>query len=183
MMKKNVPKWLWDVGIIYKAKIMSRMTHGSHNCTGYEEVTVQKLAISEWLDFKFYDLVWWLDHPTKPNVMDPQCYLACWLGVSHQVGSDLCYRLITDTGKLIPKSSVKHVICDDYLNKDKKKQIKDFNRKHDDLLNDQNFALDRDGEFDSMYLEDIENDPVFNPSDTYPGIEPMAEDGECLLEC
>ena len=96
--------------------------------------------------------------------------------VSHQVSSNLCYWLINDTGKLISKSSVKHVICDNYLNEDKKKQIKDFNRKLDDLLNDENFTLDKDGKFDSMYLEEIDDDPVFNPGVTHPGIEPMEED-------
>ena len=35
---------------------------------GYKEVTGQTPNISEWLDFEFYDLVWWLDHPMKPDV-------------------------------------------------------------------------------------------------------------------
>ena len=68
------------------------------------------------------------------------------------------------------------MIHNDYLNEDKKKQIEDFNRKIDEVLNDENFTLDGDSKFDSMYLEDIDNDPVFNPSVTYQGIEPMATD-------
>jgi hypothetical protein len=39
---------------------------------GYEEVTGQTPDISEWLDFEFYDLVWWLDCPVKPNVTNYQ---------------------------------------------------------------------------------------------------------------
>ena len=180
MTKKNVPKWLWDFGLIYKAEIMLRMACGSDNCTGYEEVTGQTLDISKWLDFKCYDLVWWLHHPTKPNVTD----LAHWLGVSHWVALICVVGLLLT---LISKSSIKHVIHDDYLSKDKKKQIKDFNMKLkkqikdfnmklDDLLNHENFILDGDGKFDSMYLEDIDDDPVYNPSITYPGIEPISED-------
>ena len=38
---------------------------------------------------------------------------------------------------------------------DKKKQVNNFNKKLEDLLNDDNFQLDSNGEFDSMYLEDI----------------------------
>ena len=34
MAKKNVPKRLWDFGLVYEAKIMSRMAHGSDNRTG-----------------------------------------------------------------------------------------------------------------------------------------------------
>ena len=120
-------------------------------------------------------MVWWLDHPTKPNITDPQRQLAHWLGVSHRVGSDLCYWLITDAGKLISKSSVEHVIHDNYLNEDKKKEINNFNRKLDDLLNDENFMLEGNGEFQSMYLEDIDDDPVYNPGIAYPGVEPTAE--------
>ena len=171
MTKKNIPKCLWDFGLVYKAKIMSRMACGSDNCTGYEEVTGQTPDISKWLDFEFYDLVWWLDHPTKPDVTNYTQWLAWWLGVSHRVGSDLCYWLITDTGKIISKTSVEHVMHDDYLNEDKKKQIDNFNKKLEDLLSDDNFQLDGDSEFDSMYLEDIEYDPIFNPSVMYPGIE------------
>ena len=54
--KKNVPKHLWDFGLMYEAKIMLRMVCRSNNHTGYEEVTGQMPDISEWLDFEFYDL-------------------------------------------------------------------------------------------------------------------------------
>jgi hypothetical protein len=46
------------------------MAQGSNHQTGYKEVTGQTPEISEWLDFEFYDLVWWLDQPMKPNYTD-----------------------------------------------------------------------------------------------------------------
>ena len=115
------------------------------------------------LDFEFYDLVWWLDHPTNPDVTNYMQWLAWWLGVSHHVGSNLCYWLITSTDKIILKISVEHVTHDNYLNENKKKQIDNFKKKLEDLLSNDNFQLDGDSEFDSMYLEDIEDDPIFNP--------------------
>ncbi len=39
MTKKNVPKRLWDFGLIYKSEILSRMARGNDRRTGYEEVT------------------------------------------------------------------------------------------------------------------------------------------------
>ena len=50
-------------------------------------------------------------------------------------------------------------------------------------MNDENFCLDGDGKFDSMYLDDINDDPLFNPGVTYPGVELMAEDyGDMIME-
>ena len=88
MTKKKVPKRLWDFGLIYEAELLSRMARGDDRRTGYELVTGQTADISEWLDFEFYDLVWWLDQPTKPDFTDYTRRLARRLGVSHRVRSD-----------------------------------------------------------------------------------------------
>jgi hypothetical protein len=115
------------------------MARGSDRRTGYnEEVTGQTPDISEWLDFEFYDLVWWLDRPTKPNFTDNVRRSARWIGVSHRVGSDMSYWLITESGKIISKTSVKHVIRDDYLQADKWKEIDDFNLRLEASLDDAN---------------------------------------------
>jgi hypothetical protein len=132
------------------------MARGNNRRTGYEEVTGQTPDISEWLDFEFYDLVWWWHLPGKPNVTDNPRRLACWLGVSHHVGSDLCYWLVTDTGKLVSNSSIQQVTRDDYLQEDMKQQIDEFNKKCEERLNDKNFLLFNKG-FQGMYIEDIED--------------------------
>jgi hypothetical protein len=103
MTKKQVPKHLWNFGLVYESELLSRMARGRDNRTGYEEVTGQTSDIGEWLDFEFYDLVWWLDRPNKPNITDKVLRLARWIGVLHRVGSNLCYWLITESGKIISK--------------------------------------------------------------------------------
>jgi hypothetical protein len=158
MTKKKAPKWLWDYGLVFESELLSRMACGSNRRTQYEEVTGQTPDISKWLDFEFYDLIWWLDCPTKPNFTDATRRLARWLGISHHVGSNLRYWLITESGKIISKTSVEHVTCDDYLQADKKKEINAFNRTLETSLNDANFIVDGDGKFDSLYLQDINND-------------------------
>ena len=67
MTKKNVPKQLRDFGLIYESELLSWMAQGTTGRTGYEEIIGQMPDISEWLDFKFYNLVWWLDCSTKPD--------------------------------------------------------------------------------------------------------------------
>jgi hypothetical protein len=159
MTKKAVPKRLWDFGLVYESELLCRMASGSDWRTGYKEVTGQTPDISELLDFEFYDLVWWLDRPTKPNFTDHVRRLARWIGVSHRVGSDMSYWLITESGKIISKTSVEHVIRDDYLQADKRKEIDEFNLRLEASLDDANFIVDGEGEFDSLYLqEDIDDD-------------------------
>jgi hypothetical protein len=90
MTKKQVPKRLWDFALIYESELLCHMARGNDRRTGYEEVTSQTPDISEWLDFEFYDSVWWLDRPTKPNFTDNvRRLVARWIGVSHRVGSDM----------------------------------------------------------------------------------------------
>ena len=70
MAKKKVLSCLWDFGLVYESELLSHMARGTDCWTGYEEVTGQMPGISEWLDFEFYDLLWWLYCSTKPNVAD-----------------------------------------------------------------------------------------------------------------
>ena len=66
-----------------------------------------------------YDLVYWINRPNKPDTLDDVRRLGRWLVISHRVGSDMCYRLEKESGKLVSKPSGEHVIRDDYLNPDK----------------------------------------------------------------
>ena len=54
--------------------------------------------------------------------------------MSHRVGSDLCYCLIMESGKIIAKTSVEHITRNDYLQVDKKAKINEFNRKLEESL-------------------------------------------------
>ena len=43
--------------------------------------------------------------------------------------------------------------------------------------------INGDSKFQSMYLEDIDDNPMFNPGIAYPGLEPPAEDyGDMVTE-
>jgi hypothetical protein len=105
--------------------------------------------------------------------------------VSHRVGSDISYWLITKSGKIISKTSVEHVTCDDYLQADKKKEIEAFNCTLETSLDDANFIVDGDGEFDSLYLQDIDDNSYNlgvqhdNDDDTTP---PQADYGDMNTE-
>jgi len=151
---------------VYEGEILSMMSRGSTGRSGYEEVTGNTPDISEWLDFEFYDLVWWWYRPNKPDVTDETRRLARWLGVSHHVGSDLCYWLVTDSGQIVSKMSVEHVTRDDYLTEDKKKKIEAFNEKLEARLDDTNFVLQGEDGVDLKMLEDyVDEDGIGNMMD------------------
>ena len=159
MNRKKIPQRVWDFGLIVEGKILSRIARGSDGRTGHEEVMGQTPDILEWIDFEFYDLVWWWDtgQGGKPGVGDDPRQLARWLGPSHRVGSDLCYWLITESGKLLSNSSVQHVTRDDYLNPEKKAQIEEFNRKLEERLDDRNFMVEGAGEYAHLFMDDVED--------------------------
>ena len=61
MLKKKVPTRLWDYGLVYESNILNRITRGSQQRTGLEVVTGETPDISEWIDFEFYDRIWFYD--------------------------------------------------------------------------------------------------------------------------
>jgi hypothetical protein len=87
--------------------------------------------------------------------MDVTKRLVRWLGVSHRVGLDLCYWLVTDSGQVVSKTSVEHVTHDDYLNEDTKKRIKRFDEKLEEHLDDTNFVLQGEDGINLKMLEDF----------------------------
>ena len=105
---------------------------------------------SEWLDFEFYDRVWNYDHK-KIKIDGRGRRLACWLGVAHRVGSDLRYWLLLESGKVIARTTVQHVVRDDYLNDDIRRELERFDQSVDERLLDQNFIS---GEHDGFYIQD-----------------------------
>ena len=79
MVKRRVPKRVWDFAIVWESEILSRMCRHKNTFTGIERLTGDTVDISEWLEFEFYDLCWFWDVPNdwdNPNI-------GRWLGVSH----------------------------------------------------------------------------------------------------
>eukprot|EP00957_Ditylum_brightwellii_P026440 2000056-Ditylum_brightwellii.AAC.1 len=79
MKKKGVPRRLWDLGLMYESKLLTRMAMGHSRRSGYEEVTGNTPDISQWLDFEFYDLVLWWNGSEKLNVSDDPKHLGRWV--------------------------------------------------------------------------------------------------------
>ncbi len=154
MLKSNVSPRLWDYALIYESNILNRIPCGRHQRTGIEMITGETPGISEWIDFEFYDRVWYYDQK-KIEINGSGRRLTRWLSVAHSIGSDLCYWPLLESGKIIARTTVQHVVHEDYLNDHEKLDIERFDRSVGDRLSDQSITLhDQNG----FYIQDEPDD-------------------------
>jgi hypothetical protein len=103
------------------------MSRGSNGRTGYEQITGKTPDISEWLDFDFYDWVWYHDPPdTMAGTTGEVQKIGRWVGVANRVGSALTYWITTASGKVVARSTVQHVTAANQLDKNIHKQMMHF---------------------------------------------------------
>jgi hypothetical protein len=157
--RKNVHRRVWDYALVYDAEILSRTTRTERDCTGYEKITGETPDISEWIDFGFYDHVWYWDTPNDDLLM---AKIARWLGASHRIGSGLCYWILKENGQVLSKTTVQHVTELDVAVDSIKTRITAYDAALTTRLNDDNFQLDLTDEnaFFSLDMDDIYDDTV-----------------------
>ena len=61
MIKRRSPKRIWDFGMVYEFKVLSRISQGNDSRTDMEIIIGDMVDISEYLDFEFYALCWYWD--------------------------------------------------------------------------------------------------------------------------
>lgn len=136
MHKKGVPTRLWPYVLVHQAEIMSLIPRGRQNRSGYEIITGKTPDITEYLDFDIWDLCWYHreDSPDKRDV-------GRWLGISHRIGSDMCYWVMTKSGNVIAETTVQHFTHEDSLNEAHAKQAAEVDDKIKSATDDSNFKL------------------------------------------
>jgi hypothetical protein len=78
MRSNQVPVRLWDYGLVYIAEIQSILARGVDKRPGLEKLTGETIDISEWLDFDFYDRVWYWDQKIM-DMTEEQAKIGRWL--------------------------------------------------------------------------------------------------------
>ena len=153
IIKRRVPKRVWDFGIVWEAEIISRICRNAHTSTGIERITGDTPDISKWLDFEFYDLCWYWDVPNDWD--NPK--IGRWIGVSHRVGSAMCYLILTDKGKVVARTTVQHVTKEEIRNEDIISKVRQYHIDLDTKLGNDQY-IDNDADF-CRFLNDDEHDP------------------------
>ena len=157
MVRKKVPQRLWDYSMKWVSEIMS-MTYtsaGGLNDIPMSSVTGDTVDISEYLDFGFYDQVWYIDNaglgPRKPGR---------WLGVSHRVGLLMCYYILTQTGQVISRSSVQRVTNLELELKEVKATFDEFDQVINERLKNNDMTYDGDKPY-LNHWSDMDSDEMF----------------------
>jgi hypothetical protein len=84
---------------------------------------------------------------------------------------------MTETGKIISKTSVEHVVRDDFIGADTKLMIYHFTLTLEHNLNDENFRIDGDDNGPIPYMEDIEfEDDGMDGVERDPDLTPTADE-------
>ena len=83
MMHSKAPKRVWDFCAVYAAELQTLTAHplySLHGRTPQELVTRNTPDISEYLDFDWYQLVWYYDAAAFP---EDKHLIGCQLGVAN----------------------------------------------------------------------------------------------------
>jgi len=154
---------------------MSRTCRHDDDRSGLEILTGNTPDISEWLDFAFYDMVWY--HIPGNDMSTASRKLGRWLGISHHVGSDMCYWILPQSGRVVATTTVQHVTHDDMRDPGIQQLISEFTAAINARLDDHNFTDDAVG--DTPYIQDVH---TAGRTHDQPAVPPDAEYGDGLLE-
>ena len=121
---------------------MFRTCRTAQDRTGYEKITGETPDVFQWLDFEFHDWVWF--HFNLVGDQGPS-QMGRWLGVSHKVGSDMCYWVLTKTGAVKSRTTVTHVTKAEKATEDIQRQMQEYDQAVRDRLNDENHLIDVPG--------------------------------------
>ena len=165
MREAQIPPRLWDYGLVYIAEVQSLLARGPLQRSGLELVSGQTPDISEWLDFDFYDRVWYWDQK-KMDIGDEQARIGRWLGIAHRIGSDMTYWILTEAGHVIARSTVQHITIMDMASDAIKNRVLAFDEHLLTRLSDENYQLDMPNHV--FYLQDDDGDDDNVENDNIP---------------
>ena len=148
MVHRDVPKRLWDFAYKYETEILNRVWQPKLQQTPEEEVFGETPNISEYLDFGFYDWVWYW------NVSDKTARVGRWLGVSKNKGEHLSYWILPISGLPIVSSTVQSITQEEMRDPSVYNLLADFDEKVKQKFLVKDLKVDLTGVPDWSLLDD-----------------------------
>ena len=109
----KAPTCLWDYCAVYACEIHSLTAHPHFALQGrtpYELVTGKTSDLSEYVEFSWYDPLWYYDQEDFP---ESRRRIGRWLGAAHHVGQACCYYILPRSGEPIVRSTVQPLTADE----------------------------------------------------------------------
>ena len=177
--RTNCPRRLWNYALPYLAKIMSMTASYAGQLQGrtaIEFVTGETPDISEYLDFGFWDRVWF-----KQDAGIGEVRLGRFLGISSTTGSLMSYWVLPDSGIPESRTTVQRVTVAESGTEANRERFKEFDTKiaerfkEDRLmpigdkpdLNEWSDLLDDDPDFADEFHKTFNNPDVPEADDDY----------------
>ena len=173
--RTNCPKALWNYGLPHFAKLMQLTASHVASLQGrtpVEAVTGETPDISQYLDFGWYDWVWF-----KENAgLDVPC-LGRFLGIAHSASNIMSFYILCILGTPVVAGTVQRVT---QLELQTKERVHEFNRKIVDRFKEGRLAtngmpppdewsdlLEEDEDFASKFNCLFDNPDVVEADDTF----------------
>jgi hypothetical protein len=160
MVRKNVPQRLWDYGLQWVCDIQNRTSNSSRGLDGrcpLERITGETVDISEYLDFGFYEWIWY-----RENAGLGKTKLERWLGVSHRIGTLMSFWVLTSSEKVLSRTTVQRVTQLETQIEENKTRMQGFTDQLTARIGGNDIvAQDDDGNF-TLDIDDWD-DPAFDP--------------------
>jgi len=175
MARTNTPGILWDYCCQYTAELrnyLARPLPQLRGRTPHEIITGNTPDISEFLEFTWYEPVWYLEPSPFPQQVKK---MARWIGVAHRVGQAMCFWLLPASGVPIARTTIEKIKSDDMMTDMVKHQVEQLDQALESNLkanNQESFLLYR---YD-LYDLDIEDDELIQPDASIPNTEEIEVD-------
>jgi len=138
MVQHDVLKCLWDFAYKYETEILNRVWQPKLDRTPEENVFGETPNISEYLDFGFYNWVWYW------NVSDKTARVGWWLGVSKNKGEHLSYWILPVSGLPIVSSTVQAMIKEEIRDPNVYNLLAEFDEKTKHYFLNKDLKVDLD---------------------------------------
>jgi hypothetical protein len=135
-----------------------------------EQMTGETPNISEYLDFSFYDWVWYKDNAG----LGENC-IGRWLGVAHRVGNLMSYWILTDTGRVIARTTIQRITSLELTTDEVKQRCQDYDQHVAEILKDANHIIPHG---DDIVLQDWNDLPIEDNPDFVDEFQNVVSDNE-----
>ena len=163
MVKRGVPKRLWDYGLVWATETGNMTVNGSVSSHGQppeQLITGEVPEISPYLEFDFYD---WVEY--RENAGLGESCIGRWLGVSHSYGKLMSFWILSKHGNVMSRTSVARLPNLRRQDPIVKAELDCFDEAIQQRLNDPNYIIPNTFTVDDnrrvWNLLDVDDDPLF----------------------